>query len=314
MPRGYSKDLRWRIIWKYLQNRSPGDISKELYVCTRTVLRYIYLFNTTGDISPRLQRHGPLPTMNEFEDVTLLEMLLSEPSMYLREVQHKLEYITGAYYDCSTICRAIKRLGMTRQKMRHVAIQRCDVQRARYISEIMDFNPKTLIFIDETGSNRRNTIRKYGYSLRGMTPVSHKFTVYGKRLSAIGILTYRGIEDVYIAEGNVNSDMFLQFIQRCLLPILQPFDGDNPCSVVIIDNASIHHVEMVTRLISAAGALLRFLPPYSPDLNPIEEAFSKVKSNLRDNELSYQCSALLHPELFFPKLLPLSLPRIVLTI
>ena len=53
-----------------------------------------------------------------------------------------------------------------------------------------------------------------------MTPVSHKFTVYGKRLSAIGILTYRGIEDIYIAEGNVNSDTFLQFIQRCLIPIL----------------------------------------------------------------------------------------------
>ena len=49
-------------------------------------------------------------------------------------------------------------MGMTRQKMRHVAIQRCDVQRARFIPEIMDFNPKTLIFIDETGSNRRNTI------------------------------------------------------------------------------------------------------------------------------------------------------------
>ena len=193
MPKGYSKDLRWRIVWKYLQNRSVKDISLELYVCTRTVERFIYLFNTTGDISPKLQRHGPLPAMSEFEEVTLLEMLLSDPSLYLRKVQQKLETITGAYYDSSTICRAIKRLGMTRQKMRHVAIQRCDVQRARFISEIMDFNPKTLIFIDETGSNRRNTIRKYGYSLRGMTPVSHKFTVYGKRLSAIGILTYRGI-------------------------------------------------------------------------------------------------------------------------
>ena len=153
---------------KYLQNRSVKDISLELYVCTRTVERFIYLFNTTGDISPKLQRQGPLPAMSEFEQVTLLEMLLSDPSLYLREVQQKLETITGAYYDSSTICRAIKRLGMTRQKMRHVAIQRCDVQRARFISEIMDFNPKTLILIDETGSNRRNTIRKYGYSLRSV--------------------------------------------------------------------------------------------------------------------------------------------------
>ena len=227
--------------------------------------------------------------MSEFEEITILETLLSTPSMYLREIQQKLLHITGSRYDCATICRTIKRLGMTRQKMCLVARQRCDVQRAKYISEIMEINPKTFIFIDETGSNHRNTIRKYGYGLQGMTPVSHKFTLYGKRLSAIGILTFRGIEDVYIAEGNVNSDVFMNFVQRCLLPILLPFDGgDNPCSVVILDNASIHHVEAVTQLISATGALVRFLPPYSPDLNPIEEAFSQVKSYLRDNELSYQ--------------------------
>ena len=229
--------------------------------------------------------------MSEFEELTILEMLLEKPSMYLREVQQELLCITRSWYDCATICRAVKRLGMTRQKLRLVARQRCDIQRARYISRIMEFNPHSLIFIDETGSNRRNAIRKYGYGLQGITPVSHKFTVYGKRLSAIGILTYRGIEDIYIVEGNVNSDIFINFIQRCLLPILLPFDGgDNPRSVVVLDNASIHHVETVRQLISATGALVRFLPPYSPDLNPIEEAFSQVKSYLRDNESSYQCT------------------------
>lgn len=120
--------------------------------------------------------------------------------------------------------------------------------------------------------------------------MTHKFCVYGKRLSAIGVMSCNGIEDAYIAEGNVNSDMFLQFIQRSLLPILLPFDGDNPRSVVVLDNASIHHVDLVTRLVSATGALVRFLPLYSPDLNPLEEAFSKVKSSLRNNELAYQCT------------------------
>ena len=66
-------------------------------------------------------------------------------------------------------------------------------------------------------------------------------------------------------------------VQRCLLPILLllPFDGDNPRSVIVLDNAAIHYVEAVTSLISASGALVRFLPPYPLDLNPIEEAFSK---------------------------------------
>lgn len=101
------------------------------------------------------------------------------------------------------------------------------------------------------------------------------------------MLTSRGVEDTYLVEENVNAAKFLQFIQRCLLPILLPFDGDNPRSVVVLDNAAIHHIEAVTELISSTGALVRFLPPYSPDLNPIEEAFSKVKAYLRENDTIY---------------------------
>ena len=172
------------------------------------------------------------------------------------KVQEELHDITGSFYDCATICRAIKRLGLSRKKMRRVAIQRCELKRAEFISEFLKFDPSMLVFISETGSDHRNSVRKYGYSLRGMTPVTHQLCVYGKRMSAIGILTTRGIEDSYIVEGNVNADKFLEFVQRCLLPILLPFDGDNPRSVVVLDNATIHHVEAVPCLISASGALV----------------------------------------------------------
>ena len=66
--------------------------------------------------------------------------------------------------------------------------------------------------------------------------------------------------------------------------MLQPFDGINPNSVVILDNASIHHTDDVIQLLQNTGALVLFLPPYSPDLNPIEEAFSKLKSTMKAHE------------------------------
>ena len=78
----------------------------------------------------------------------------------------------------------------------------------------------------------------------------------------------------------MNGDDFLEFIQRDLLPTLMPFDGQNPNSIVILDNCSIHHVAGVASMITQVGALVHFLLPYSPDLNPIEECFSKVKSLL----------------------------------
>ena len=111
-------------------------ISREFCVSTKTE-RYIYELNMTGDISSKSQRHGPSPQMSEFEELTILEMLLEKPSMYLRDLQQELLCITRSWYDCATICRAVKRLGMTRQKLHLVARQRCDIQQAWYISQIM---------------------------------------------------------------------------------------------------------------------------------------------------------------------------------
>ena len=84
-----------------------------------------------------------------------------------------------------------------------------------------------------------------------------------------------GIEDVLITEGTINGDRFSYFIRTCLLPLLQPFNNLNPISVVIMDNASIHHTENNVQLIENTGARLLFLPPYSPDLNPLEQVFSR---------------------------------------
>ena len=83
---------------------------------------------------------------------------------------------------------------------------------------------------------------------------------------------------------------FLDFVRRNLLLILLPFDGDNPRSSVVMDNASIHHIQEVTDLNTATEALIRFLPPYSPDLNPIELAFNKVKAFLKANDTIFQAT------------------------
>ena len=83
-----------------------------------------------------------------------------------------------------------------------------------------------------------------------------------------------GILDVHIEHETVNGESFLSFVERNLLPTLMPFDGINSNSIVILDNASIHHVDGVVDMISEVGALVHFLPPYSPDLAPIEECFA----------------------------------------
>ena len=86
---------------------------------------------------------------------------------------------------------------------------------------------------------------------------------------------------VKLTTGTVNSENFSDFVRGDLLPNLQPYDGTNERSVLIMDNCSIHHVETITSLFEEVGVLLLFLPPYSPDYMPIEAAFRYIKAYIK---------------------------------
>ena len=165
--------------------------------------------------------------------------------------------------------------------MQLIAMQRDDDLRAQFSIDVSLFKPEMLIFIDETGSDCRDRLRRYGYSIRGKPPKSIKLLVRGERISVIAAMSSEGVETLKVVSGTVDGDSFLDFIQRDLLPLLLPFNGSNRNSVVIMDNCSVHHVAGVEALITEVGALVHYLPPYSPDLNPIEECFSKAKSCLK---------------------------------
>ena len=97
-------------------------------------------------------------------------------------------------------------------------------------------------------------------------------------MNSIGIMNYEGVLDAYVTERNVGHEVFSEFVQRSLVRIFRPFNGYNHRSV---DNLSVQKVPEIFDQINRTGALVRFLPIYSPDLNPIEEMFSKVKQCLR---------------------------------
>ena len=142
------------------------------------------------------------------------------------------------------------------------------------------------VFLDESGADRCNLLRKHGYSLRGIPGRHDTLLVRGERVSALAFMSVNGLLDVDVITGTSNRDSFYDFIHMHLLPQLLPFDGLNPHSVVVMDNCSIHHIEEIRTIIhvEGIGAILHYLPPYSPDLNPIERAFSKVKSELKHLE------------------------------
>ena len=140
------------------------------------------------------------------------------------------------------------------------------------------------VFVDETGSNLKDMIRLYGYSFSGERAISHRLQVRGKRVSSIAGICCDGVLAVHNTTGSVNGDIFFDFIRGDLVPQMLPFDGNNPRSIIIMDNCTIHHVHQVTDFIEDMGILVFFLPPYSPDKNPMELTFSYIKQYLKDHE------------------------------
>lgn len=100
------------------------------------------------------------------------------------------------------------------------------------MAEISVYDPSMLVWVDESGCDKRNTVRKYGYSIRGIPLCDQHLLVRGTRYSAIPVVSTGGVHDVYLAKGNfIDGERFTHFIESCLLPILNPFNGISPCSV-----------------------------------------------------------------------------------
>ena len=136
-------------------------------------------------------------------------------------------------------------------------------------------DPATLVFIDETWA-KTNMTRRYGRSRLG-TRLTEK-TPCGRweTTTFLGALRNEGFIAPLTVEKPINGPLFLAWVEQHLAPVLKPGD------IVVMDNLSSHKVTGIREAIEAAGAELRYLPPYSPDLNPIELAFSKFKKLLRD--------------------------------
>jgi transposase len=154
--------------------------------------------------------------------------------------------------------------------------KRAEVARARrrWMREQGLFDAARLVFIDETSTNTK-MVRLCGRSPRGVRLIGYAPHGHWKTINFVAGLRLRGMTAPFVLEGAMNGPMFLAYLKQCLVPTLKRGD------IVAMDNLPVHRVAGVAEAIEAAGATLLYLPPYSPDLNPIELAFSKLKAHLR---------------------------------
>ena len=146
--------------------------------------------------------------------------------------------------------------------------------RRRWRRDQPRFDPKHLVFIDETWA-KTNMARSHGRSRRGTRLIGRVPHGHWKTTTFVAALRHDGITAPFVIDCPMNGVIFRTYVERVLAPTLAPGD------IVILDNLGSHKGNEARRLIEAQGAQLLFLPPYSPDLNPIELAFSKLKALLK---------------------------------
>jgi len=147
-------------------------------------------------------------------------------------------------------------------------------RRQEWFEGQLDLDPAKLVFIDETGAStnlaRKGGRCRRGRRLRAAVPHGHY-----KTITMVAAIRLRGLTAQKVFDRPINAHLFEDWVEGCLVPALSAGD------IVVMDNLPAHKRPRVEELIKAAGAELRYLPPYSPDMNPIEKAFSKLKAYLR---------------------------------
>ena len=146
--------------------------------------------------------------------------------------------------------------------------------RARWKRYQDKIDPKRLVFIDETWV-KTNMAPLRGWCARGRRLVARVPYGHWKTSTFVAALRCDGIEAPCVFDGPINGERFLAYVEQCLVPTLRPGD------IVSLDNLGSHKSKAVRDAIRAAGAKRIFLPAYSPDLNPIEQVFAKLKHLMR---------------------------------
>jgi transposase len=275
MPRSYSADLRERVIKAVEEGASRREAAERLDVSVSSAIRWLQSWLNEGVCAPK-PRGGSQSALEDYAD-KILALVDEHPDWTLDEliVAMQKRRISGSR---SALWRFLERHDLTFKKkvLRAAEQEREDVARARrrWIQKQGLLDTSCLVFLDETSVNT-SMARLYGRCPRGKRLVGRVPFGTWKTLTFVAGLRRDGMTAPFVFEGAMNGETFLAYIEECLVPTLNRGD------IVMMDHLRAHMVSGIKEAIEAAGAELRYLPEYSPDLNPIEHPFSKLKAHLR---------------------------------
>lgn len=273
----YSKDLRVRVVEAVERGIPRKDVVESFSISLTTLKRWLKMRREGKDLSPGFSTGRRRRILATLEEKRLLWRQLEENDDATLESHCQMwERKRGAAVSVSTMSRAIrKKLGWTYKK--DAGCHRTRRRREKCFSERASEkrgDPRRLVFVDESSTNIALTPR-YARAPKGERAFGKAPRNWGRNVTLISSITLEGIGPSLSIEGSADGESFGLYIKEVLCPALRPGQ------IVVMDNLSVHKSKSAREQIEARGCELWFLPSYSPDLNPIEEAFSKAKGILK---------------------------------
>jgi transposase len=269
-----SNDLRERIVAAVDHNEgSRREIARRFLVSVSCITRLLKLRRETGSLDPRPHGGGQTPALDQEALEQLRRLVEEQPDATLQELRERL----GIVGSIMIVWRALRKLDITRKKKSKHAAERDDprVQKMRrsFRKEVAVIEPGRLVFVDETGVTTAMT-PTHGRAPRGER-VDDSAPASWESVTVIAAVGLDGVCAPLAFPGATDAATFQSYVENVLVRSLHKGD------VVVFDNLSAHKDPAVSAAIQRVGASVLPLPPYSPDLTPIEEMFSKVKEFLR---------------------------------
>jgi transposase len=275
----YPIELRQRIVDAYDRGEgSVRELAERFAVEARTVQRYLTRRRQTGMLTPEPHGGGHPRALNAKDERALRALMREKCDRTDQDYAKRLSQKIGRPVTRQAVNRAWKRMGITRKKKDLHATERDEPRvvqkRDSYRRYIRQFPAWRRVYVDEFGAHLGMT-RRYARAPRGKRARCAAPENTNPPITLVMGLRTRGVVAPFAFCGAMNGVVFNGYVQRCLVRSLRPGD------VVIVDGLPAHRGIDARRAIERVGAHLRILPPYSPDLSPVEEAGAKVKGVLR---------------------------------
>lgn len=238
--------------------------------------------------------------INEDQLQQLKNIIDRNPSLYLDEIAALFGMQIGKYLHPATIWKYISNnynLNYSLQCLTERALQRNQVEREdfkHFLEFYLQDKPEMLVMVDETHKDRNAARRRRGYGKRNNGGLNDdKWFKDCVRFTLIGVADINVFIDIACktydrkeiseegAAGTITREVFENWVEHCLVPILGNYEKHEARSVVLLDNASTHNSDKVVQMIEETGAMIQYTAPFLPDLNPIENYFSLYKKLLK---------------------------------